>query len=73
MRCQHVDNDVQCHAARVRRCGDPPDPARSGFAGTIYTVHVCDQHDPDPRRSIRCRGSRLCADRRTSQREARML
>jgi hypothetical protein len=56
MRCQHVDDDVQCRFDATRRvfvgCGDPPDPARSGFAGTIYTVQVCDQHDPDPRRSM---------------------
>jgi hypothetical protein len=33
-------------------CGDPPDPDRTGFAGTIYMVQVCKEHDPDRRRSI---------------------
>jgi hypothetical protein len=52
MRCQHVDDDVQCRFDATRRvfvgCGDPPDPARSGFAGTIYTVQVCDPARPRP-------------------------
>jgi hypothetical protein len=33
-------------------CGDPPDPDPSGFAGRIYIVQVCKQHDPDPRRWV---------------------
>jgi hypothetical protein len=56
MRCQHVDDDLQCRMDATRRvivgCGDSPDPDQSGFAGTIYLVQVCKQHDPDPRRSM---------------------
>ena len=37
MRCQHVDDDIQCRLDATRRvfvgCGDPPDPDQSGFAG----------------------------------------
>ncbi len=55
-RCQRVDDDIQCRFDAVRRVlivgGDPPDPDQSGFAGTIYTVQVCKQHDPDPRQSM---------------------
>ena len=43
---------VRCHAARAVGCGDPPDPDQSGFAGTVYLVQVCKEHDPDPRRSM---------------------
>ena len=36
MRCQHVDDDIQCRIDAERRvlvgCGDPPDPDQSGFA-----------------------------------------
>ena len=32
--------------------GDPPDPEQAGFAGTVYLVYVCKEHDPDPRRSM---------------------
>ena len=32
--------------------GDPPDPDQAGFAGTVYMVQVCKQHDPDPRQSM---------------------
>jgi len=50
-----VDDDIQCRIDATRRvvvgCGHPPDPDQSGFAGTVYIVQVCDQHDPDPRRS----------------------
>ena len=46
----------KCRFDATRRvlvgCGDPPDPDQSGFAGTIYIVQVCKQHDPDPRRSM---------------------
>jgi hypothetical protein len=56
MRCQHVDDDIQCRMDATRRVfvasGDPPDPDQSEFAGTIYMVMVCMQHDPDPRRSM---------------------
>jgi hypothetical protein len=58
MRCQHVDrdSDTQCRLDAVRRVlvatGDPPDPDQAGFAGTIYRVQVCKEHDPDPRRSM---------------------
>jgi hypothetical protein len=52
MRCQHVDDDIQCRFDAERRvfveCGDPPDPDQSGFAGTVYLQQVCKQHDPDP-------------------------
>lgn len=52
MRCQHVDDDTQCRKDATRRVlvvgADPPDPDQSGFAGTIYMVQVCRQHDPDP-------------------------
>jgi hypothetical protein len=56
IRCQHVDDDIQCRFDATRRVmvasGDPPDPDQSGFAGTVYVVQVCKQHDPDPRRSM---------------------
>jgi hypothetical protein len=56
MRCQHVDEDNQCRLDATRRVlvasGDPPDPDQAGFAGTVYMVQVCKQHDPDPRRSM---------------------
>ena len=56
MRCQHVDDDIQCRLDASRRvavdCGDPPDPDQAGFAGTVYMVWFCKQHDPDPRRSM---------------------
>ena len=32
--------------------GDPPDPDQAGFAGTVYTVLVCKEHDPDPSQSM---------------------
>jgi hypothetical protein len=56
MRCQRVDNDIQCRFDASRRVlvvgGDPPDPDQAGFGGTVYTVHVCKEHDPDPSRSM---------------------
>jgi hypothetical protein len=56
MQCQRVDNDLRCRFDATRRLviagGDPPDPDQAGFAGTIYMVQVCKQHDPDPRRSM---------------------
>jgi hypothetical protein len=56
MRCQHMDADSQCRMNATRRVavvgGDPPDPDEAEFAGTIYTVMACKQHDPDPRRSM---------------------
>jgi hypothetical protein len=55
-RCQRMDDDIQCRVDATRRvlvnCGDPPDPDQSGFAGAVYTVQVCKQYDPDPRRSM---------------------
>jgi hypothetical protein len=52
MRCQHVDDDIQCRFDATRRVliggGDPPDPDQSGFAGTVYLVQVCKEHDPEP-------------------------
>ena len=27
--------------------GDPPDPDQAGFAGTLYMIQVCKEHDPD--------------------------
>ena len=55
MRCQHVEEDILCRMDATRRVlvasGDRPDPDQAGFAGTIYLVQVCKQHDPDPRRS----------------------
>jgi hypothetical protein len=27
-------------------------PDQAGFAGTIYMIQVCKEHDPDPRRSM---------------------
>ena len=51
-----VDEDAQCRFYAERRVyvvgGDPPDPDQSGFAGTVYLVQVCKQHDPDPRRPM---------------------
>jgi hypothetical protein len=41
-----------CGSGVVVACGDPPDPDQAGFAGTIYLVQVCKEHDPDPRRSM---------------------
>jgi hypothetical protein len=56
MRCQHVDDDMQCRFDATRRVvvasGDPPDPDRAGFAWTASLVQVCKQHDPDPQRSM---------------------
>jgi hypothetical protein len=56
MRCQHVEGDLQCRFDATRRVlvvgGDPPDPDQAGFAGTIYVVQVCKEHDPDPRQSM---------------------
>lgn len=56
MRCQHVEGDLQCRFDATRRvfvgCGDQSDPDQSGFAGTIYKVLVCKDHDPDPGRSM---------------------
>jgi hypothetical protein len=56
MRCQHVDDDIQCRIDATRRVliggGDRPDLDQSGSAGTIRMVLVCKQHDPDPRRSM---------------------
>ena len=50
MRRQHLDDDTQCRLDATRRVlvasGDPPDPEQSGFAGTIYMVLVCKEHDP---------------------------
>ena len=47
---------TQCRMDAARRVlvasGDRPDPDQAGFAGTIYMVQVCKQHDPDPRRSM---------------------
>jgi hypothetical protein len=58
MRCQHVDDDLQCRSDATRRvlvgCGDPPDPDQAGFAGTVYMVMVCKQHDPDLGARCRC-------------------
>jgi hypothetical protein len=52
MRCQHVDDDIQCRLDATRRvlvcCGDPPDPDQAGVAGTVYMVQVCKQHPPIP-------------------------
>jgi hypothetical protein len=51
-----VDDEIQCRLDATRRVlvasGDPPDPDQAGFAGTVYMVQVCMQHDPDPRRSM---------------------
>ena len=41
-----------CGSGVVVAYGDPPDPDQAGFAGTVYTVQVCKQHDPDPRQSM---------------------
>jgi hypothetical protein len=70
MRCQHVDDDIQCRLDATRRVlvasGDPPDPDQAGFAGTVYLVQVCKEHDPDPRRSMPLPPSRFRTHRRTS-------
>jgi len=69
MRCQHVDDDIQCRLDATRRvmvgCGDPPDPDQAGFAGTAYMVQVCKQHDPDPRLTPVSQGSRFGTQERT--------
>jgi hypothetical protein len=56
VRCQRLDDDIQCRFDATRRVlvasGDPPDPDQAGFAGTIYMVQVCKEHDPDPRQSM---------------------
>jgi hypothetical protein len=72
MRCQHVDDDTQCRMDARRRVlvasGDPPDPDQSGFAGTVYLVQVCKEHDPDPRAVDACAtSSGLRADRPTPE------
>ena len=70
MRCQHVDDDIQCRLDATRRVlvasGDPPDPDKAGFAGTIYLVLVCKQHDPDPGGRCRCRALLVPCHRRPS-------
>jgi hypothetical protein len=54
--CVLVRRMRQCRLDATRRvlvaCGDPPDPDLSGFAGTVYLVQVCKEHDPDPRQSM---------------------
>ncbi|MGA9160014.1 MAG: hypothetical protein WB297_04010 [Actinomycetota bacterium] len=72
MRCQHVDDDIQCRFDATRRvlvgCGDPPDPDQAGFAGTVYLVQVCKEHDPDPRAvDAAATSSGFRADRRASE------
>jgi hypothetical protein len=56
MRCQHLDDDIQCRLDATRRVfvggGDPPDPNQAGFAGTVNLVQVYKEHDPDPGRSM---------------------
>jgi hypothetical protein len=43
MRCQHVDDDIQCRIDAERRvlvgCGDPPDPDQSGFAAARGAIN----------------------------------
>jgi hypothetical protein len=55
MRCQHVDDDIQCRLDATRRVviagGDPPDPDQAGSRGPSTWVQLCKEHDPDPRRS----------------------
>jgi hypothetical protein len=34
------------------RWEDPSRPGQHGYAGTIYTAAVCDEHDPDPDHSV---------------------
>jgi hypothetical protein len=53
MQCQQVAGDIQCANEATRRVvvGCPP-ADRPGFTGRVYMVQVCDQHDPDPRRSM---------------------
>ena len=63
MRCQHVDDDTQCRMDAVRRCSSPVathrNPDQAGFAGTVYMVQVCKEHDHDPDPGSRCRCSVL--------------
>jgi hypothetical protein len=51
-----VDDDIQRRLDTTQRVlvvgGDAPDPDQSGFAGTIYMVQVCRDHDPDSRQSM---------------------
>ena len=58
MRCQHVDDDIQCRMDATRRVlvasGDPTDPDQAGFAGTIYKVEVCRSTTPTPGGRCRC-------------------
>ena len=71
MRCQHVDDDLQCRSDATRRvlvgCGDPPDPDQAGFAGTVYMVMVCKQHDPTLALDAAASPSRFRSDRRASE------
>jgi hypothetical protein len=57
MRCQHVDDDIQCRLDATRRVmvasGDPPDPDQSGFAGTITSSRSARSTTPTP--GGRCR------------------
>jgi len=54
MQCQRLDpaTNAQCENEATRRVivrwEDPPKPGQQGYAGTIYTVVVCDEHDPNP-------------------------
>ena len=51
-----VDDDTRCRLDATRRVlvvgGDPADPDQAGFAGIVYTVQVCKEHDPDPSQSM---------------------
>jgi hypothetical protein len=71
MRCQHVDDDIQCRLDATRRVlvvgGDPPDPDQAGFAGTVYLVQVCKAARPRPSAvDAVAAPSRFIAHRRTS-------
>jgi hypothetical protein len=50
MRCQHVDDDIQCRLDATRRVviagGDPPDPDQAGSRGSSTWVQLCKEHAP---------------------------
>jgi hypothetical protein len=66
-----MDDDTQCRMDATRRVlvasGDPPDPDQAGFAGTIYLVQVCKEHDPTPAVDADATPSWFRADRPTSE------
>jgi hypothetical protein len=71
MRCQHVDDDIQCRFDASRRvriaCGDPLDPDQSGFAGPSTWSRSVSSTTPTPAVDAAAAHAHVNAHRRTSQ------